>query len=454
MPLKELSNHIKQQKISAFDIVSHAINKINQCNPTINAVIAKRFKTAIHEAKQIDLALPFAGTPILIKDLYADIKGLPSTHGCKGYAANIATSDSHVVTTLKALGFIIVGKTNTAEFGLSTTTEPKLFGPTKNPFDLSKTAGGSSGGAAAAVSSGMVPLAHASDAGGSIRIPAAYCGLVGLKPSRPANAKTLKEKITSQHVLTKTVKDTQLVLQHTRPELPPYKPEKKSYKIALIIEHPWHSISQVCQQKTYQAAEALQKQGHHIEVQPFYLDWKQCVETFITIIAKNLANHLPNIKNCELTTKLMATLGKQITPQQLTQAKQSLNHIHTQTQKFFSGYDFILTPTTATTAPKLNTHKLPLLQQWLIKTACTTKNCYLLHFIYNKLTQTMFKDAPFTMPFNLAGCPAISLPTAWEANNACAIQLVAPAYQDHKLLDTAQTLIQILPPIDTVNELF
>jgi amidase len=451
MLLKELADNIKNQNISADAAVTHAVKQIIQLNPSINTVIAERFDNALNEAGQINFDQPFAGIPILIKDLFCDVRGLPSTHGSKAHLKNIATSDSPIVKKLKSLGFITLGKTNTAEFGLSTTTEPKAFGPTKNPFDLTQSAGGSSGGAAAAVVAGMAPLAHASDAGGSIRIPAAYCGLVGLKPSIDPQAKTPKEKITCQHVLTTSVEDSQLVLNYLRPDLPKHTSDHKPYKIALMMEHPLHPISQICQKKVYKTADALEKLGHTIKPTPFHLDWDLCVKTFITIISENLTHYLTSTttKQCETPTQLLYALGNQITADDLEYAQQALTEIQAQTQLLLNQYDFILSPTTANPAPPLQSQKTPRVQKCFIKLACSMNNRKCLDTIYKKLTQTLFKEAPFTMPYNLAGCPAISLPIAWEKANPCAIQIAAPMFQDHKLLNLSRALLLALPAIDT-----
>jgi amidase len=175
---------VRRGDVSSLELVDAAISRIEKLNPKINAVVHTRFDKARALASSGDIPDgPFTGVPYLIKDL-SELEGEPLTFGSKLFAGNVADRDNGGVARAKQAGLIILGKTNTPEFGLLATTESDLLGAAHNPWDLARHTGGSSGGAGAAVASGMVPFAHASDGGGSIRIPASICGLVGLKPSR------------------------------------------------------------------------------------------------------------------------------------------------------------------------------------------------------------------------------------------------------------------------------
>ncbi|WOF74466.1 amidase [Parvibaculaceae bacterium PLY_AMNH_Bact1] len=175
---------VRRGEVSSLELVDAAISRIEKLNPKINAVVSTRFDKARELAASDSIPDgPFKGVPYLIKDL-SELEGEPQTFGSKLFAGNIADRDNGGVARAKEAGLIILGKTNTPEFGLLGTTESELLGAAHNPWNLDYHTGGSSGGAAAAVASGMVPFAHASDGGGSIRIPASVCGLVGLKPSR------------------------------------------------------------------------------------------------------------------------------------------------------------------------------------------------------------------------------------------------------------------------------
>ncbi len=175
---------IRSGEVSAHEVATAAIERIERLNPTLNAVVATRFEAALDEVAAGLPDGPLTGVPILIKDLGADVAGLPSTRGSRLYADHVARQDSELVRRYRAAGMVVLGTTNTPELGKNPSTESQLFGPTRNPWSHEHSPGGSSGGSGAAVSAGMVPVAHGSDGGGSIRIPAALCGLFGLKPSR------------------------------------------------------------------------------------------------------------------------------------------------------------------------------------------------------------------------------------------------------------------------------
>jgi amidase len=222
---------VREGKVSSTELVCAAIERIEQLNPELNAVIHPMFELALERA-QAPLTGPFSGVPFLLKDLGAEYRGTPLTDGSAFVAGRYSsTSDSELVRRYKAAGLVILGKTNTSEFGLLPATEPEHFGPTRNPWDTSRGTGGSSGGSAAAVATGMVPVAHASDGGGSIRIPAACCGLVGLKPTRGRNSLApyigdIAGGIIHEHAVTRSVRDSAALLDVTAGPMPgdPYCP--------------------------------------------------------------------------------------------------------------------------------------------------------------------------------------------------------------------------------------
>lgn len=212
-------------ELTPRELVEEAIHRIETRNPALNAVAHTRFEAALAE---VDAGLPdgpLRGVPVLVKDLYADVAGLPSTRGSRLFADHRPTADSELVRRYKAAGAVVLGTTNVPELGYNASTEGQLFGPCRNPRDPSRSAGGSSGGSAAAVASAMVPVATASDGGGSIRIPASMNGLFGLKPSRgrvsPAPYPTLLSgPVSVHHALTTTVRDSALLLDVAHGSLP------------------------------------------------------------------------------------------------------------------------------------------------------------------------------------------------------------------------------------------
>src|SRR5215831_428996 len=215
-----LATLVRDKQISASELLDAAIERVESRNAAVNAVVSRLYDEA---RRAIDAGLPdgpFTGVPFLLKDIGATLAGTATTLGSRMFATFVADHDSELVARYRRSGLAIFGKTNTPEFGIVSTTEPQLFGPTKNPWNLAHSPGGSSGGAAAAVASGMVPAAHGNDGGGSIRIPASCCGLFGLKPTR---ARTPMGPDVGEgwggmavsHAITRTVRDSAALLDAT-----------------------------------------------------------------------------------------------------------------------------------------------------------------------------------------------------------------------------------------------
>ncbi|MDH4268138.1 MAG: amidase, partial [Deltaproteobacteria bacterium] len=182
-----LADLVRQKQVKPIELVEATIERIEQLNPTLNAVVTPMYEQARAGAGGKMPEGPFTGVPFLLKDLGASYGGVRMAMGSSFLRNFVPDHDTELVIRQKRAGLIILGKTNTPELGILPTTEPRLFGPSRNPWDIKRTTGGSSGGSAAAVAAGIVPMAHANDGGGSIRIPASCCGLFGLKPTRARN---------------------------------------------------------------------------------------------------------------------------------------------------------------------------------------------------------------------------------------------------------------------------
>jgi amidase len=210
---------VRNGDATSVELVEAAIARIEALNPTLNAVVTPTFERAL-DAARTPGAGPFAGVPFLLKDLACEMEGVRFTEGSRFLADNVSTFDQELTVRLREAGLVILGKTNTPEFGMAPACEPVLFGPTHNPWNVERSTSGSSGGAAAAVASGMVPFAHGNDLGGSLRYPASACGLFALKPTRARNPLGPEYGDVAgggavEHALTKSVRDSAALLDAT-----------------------------------------------------------------------------------------------------------------------------------------------------------------------------------------------------------------------------------------------
>ena len=211
---------VRRGETTPLELVHGAIERIERLNPTLNAVVTPIFDRALDAAAKTLPDGQFTGVPYLLKDLAVEQRGVRFTEGSRFLVDNVSTHDQELTRRLERSGLVILGKTNTPEFGMRPVCEPALFGPTRNPWDTARTPGGSSGGSAAAVASGMVPIADASDLGGSIRYPASCCGLFGLKPSRARNPfgpeyGDVVNGLAVEHAITRSVRDSAALLDAT-----------------------------------------------------------------------------------------------------------------------------------------------------------------------------------------------------------------------------------------------
>ena len=314
-----LGELIRKGKITPSELLETTIHRIEKVNPKLNAVIHKMYDQAraaaetrgsdTKAAKTSDSG--FCGVPFLLKDLVAECKDTPFDEGSRAVQGYISKLDSEIVKRHKASGLIIVGKTNTPEFGILTTTEPSLHGPTFNPWDPSLTTGGSSGGSAAAVAAGIMPMAHGNDGGGSIRIPASCCGLFGLKPTRGRNPLgplfgDIGGGIVHEHAVTRTVRDSAALLDVTsgpdigdpyyappveRPFLKEVGKDVGRLKIGLLTSVPegWNEETTLhpdCEAAVKDAAQLCEDLGHSVEEVPaVLLNHPDLPQTFVLIFS-------------------------------------------------------------------------------------------------------------------------------------------------------------------------
>ena len=320
-----LAELISRKEVSRGEVLEAAIAVIERRNPELNAVIHTMYDEARAAVTGSEGA--FAGVPFLLKDLGAHCAGAPYTAGCRVLADNVPDYDTEHTRRFRQAGLAILGKTNTPELGFCASTEPDLFGPTRNPWDTGRTAGGSSGGSAAAVAAGMVPLAHASDGGGSIRIPAAACGLVGLKPTRlrspwGPDAGDVLFGFAVQHVVSRTVRDSAAALDATAGTEPgaPYAapPQERPFldevgadpgrlRVAFSAEaQSGVPVSPECTKAVEEVAKLCESLGHHVEAAaPAFAEKDRGV-------ANELFKVLASALHAQLVEEFEAMLGRTI----------------------------------------------------------------------------------------------------------------------------------------------
>jgi amidase len=422
-----LAELVARKKVTALEIVEAAIGQIEAVNPKLNAVIAKYYDEA-RGAAEADLPSgPLTGVPILIKDITAAVKGKPTSAGSRLLADVAADADSETVKRYRKAGMILLGKTNTPEFGLNLSTEPTLFGATRNPWNLSRSPGGSSGGAAAAVAARMVPVAHASDGGGSIRIPASCCGLFGLKPTRGrisvAPAGEGWAGLATQHAVTRSVRDSALLLDiSSGPALgDPYwaAPPSSSFlaatkrdpgklKIAVSTRSPnGVPVDPECVAAVQAAARLCESLGHHIdEGYPDY-PFEDLRLAAATVICANIRASVdaactargrpPAPDELEPLTWLCYEAGKVATAADHATAMRVIHTVGRQVAPFFERFDVLLTPVLAK----------PPIALGVADTRTSNPEAFV---------EVVKTYSPYCQVFNVTGQPAMSVPLHWTAD--------------------------------------
>ena len=418
---------VRQGEVEAAELVEATIDRIERVNPVLNAVVTEMYDAARRLASGPLPDGPFAGVPFLLKDFLAEYKGVRFTEGSAFLRDYVPNEDSELVRRYRRSGLIVVAKTNAPELAIGATTEPRLFGPTHNPWDTDRTPGGSSGGAAAAVAAGVVPMAHGNDAGGSIRIPASCCGTFGLKPSRGRNPLgphygDMISGLVAEHALTRSVRDSAALLDATAgpapgdpywatPPLRPFLQEVGAdpgrLRIAFTDTVPsGGDLHPDCVAAVRNAAELCAELGHEVvEATPVY-DGEQVWQTFTTMISAGVAwaiddwgrrtDRTPTEEFFEPLVWALAGRGRQLSAADYLLLVQDMQSIARQVVGFFSDYDVWLTSTLGEPPVPLGT------------------------LVYSggdpfELRRRQAAFSPFTFITNITGQPAMSVPLHWSA---------------------------------------
>lgn len=442
-----LAELVRAKEVTPAELLEAAINRIEASNPKINAVVRPMYDQA---RISIERGLPegaFTGVPFLLKDLRAMYAGIPTSSGNRLLKEIPANHDSELVRRYKASGALVIGKTNTPEFGLTPYTEPEIWGATRNPWDLSRTPGGSSGGSAAAVAAGMVPLAGAGDGGGSARIPASCCGIFGLKPTRGRiptgpNAGELWRGFSTETVLSRSVRDSAAMLDAiggsdvgaaylSPPQIRPYLEEitipPGKLRIA-FTSHPFlgAQVHDDCLKGLEATVKLLQELGHEtIEDMPEF-DGEAFALNFMKIVvaetradieaAAKLAKKQALWEDFELGTYCLGLLGNALSAADYAKAARQLQIEARIIGQFFERYDILLTPTLSQPPVPIGLLQPSAGEQILMNWVARTNASWLLKAVktIESLAKKVFNFTPYTAPFNVTGQPAMSVPLYWN----------------------------------------
>ena len=448
---------IKAGEVSAAEVLDAAIARVEARNPAVNAVVTKLYDQA---AQAIAAGLPegpFAGVPYLVKALFTSVAGVRCAHGSRFFAdLPPATEDSLHVARLKRAGMVIYGMTSSCEMGLSLTCEPQLHGPSRNPWDLERTPAGSSGGAGAAVAARMLPIAHASDGFGSIRAPAASCGLVGLRPTRARNtlAPAFGEALAGlaiEHAVSLTVRDNAALLDATHGPapgdpyyvLPPARPfldevgaDPGSLRIAVTSKAPNGAPVEADPLRVLQETVSLCADlGHRVDEADPAIDGADVVPTFRTLSAVNIlytvrghpSGRTPAPGDLETVVARSAALAEDIDGASYMAAVHTAHRLGRQMAAFHRDWDVLLTPGLGTLPPKLG---------WLDMMMDDLEEYW----------RRVFRFSPFTVWFNLTGQPAMMIPLGQtESGLPVAVQAIARFGDEATLFRLASQLEAALP---------
>ncbi|WP_164016801.1 amidase [Pyxidicoccus trucidator] len=424
-----LAELVRRKEVTPEELLETAVAAISRVNPKLNAVIDVREAEARNLVKQGLPEGPFRGVPFLVKDLVLHTAGVPTDMGSRLAKGFVFPHDSGLAARLKRTGLVTLGRTNTPEFGNNATTEPVLHGPTRNPWDLERSPGGSSGGSGAAVAAGIVPVAHGNDGGGSLRIPASLCGIFGMKPTRgrvsvgPDVGEALNG-MGVEGVVSRTVRDSAAMMDATQgPEAgdpyqipPPERPyldevRRKPGRLRIALSRTAVSgvpVSPDCVAAVEDVARLCVELGHEVvEASPTY-DARMLNKAMTTVWATALSTWAyglgemlgrpPGPENLETTTWEVARFGAGLKVSDLQSALATFNTVSRTLGAFFVEHDVLLTPTVA-----VPPYKLGVLDAMVPR---APEDWY----------AHVFGLCPFTALFNVTGQPAMSVPLYWNAD--------------------------------------
>ncbi|HSA99087.1 MAG TPA: amidase [Anaerolineales bacterium] len=441
-----LAELVRKRKVSPAELVEEAIQRIEAHNPKLNAVVHKLYERARKRAKEKLPEGPFKGVPILVKDLHVMLEGEPTSNGNKLWRDIPAKITTEIVKRWEASGVIIVGRTNTPEFGLVPYTESETLGSARNPWDVTRSPGGSSGGSGAAVAARMVPIATGGDGGGSIRIPSSACGLFGLKPTRgrTPTGPVMGESWSGfdiDHVLTRSVRDSAAMLDATKgpevgapyliPDAGPFLREvgKKPGKLRIAFSTKpmlGKNVHPDCVKGVAETVELLKGLGYEMVEDAPAIDGEEFSFRFLTVLAGQIradieeaaeaAGKKVSWNDFDISTFGTGLFGTMLKASDYARAMRYLQTVAREIGRFFEQYDVLLTPVLNQPPVKIGALKPSAGEEAQLKLIARTGATWVLEAmkIIRPLAAQTFEFIPWTPVFNVTGQPAMSVPLYWN----------------------------------------
>jgi amidase len=477
-----IAQAIQLGELDPLEVLEAAIDRANQINDTINAINYPMYDQARKYMRSKTRSGALYGVPMLLKDLLGELNGVPTSNGSAAYVGKNSVATSTLVRRFSDLGLIIIGKSNTPEFGLLATTEPVAFGATRNPWNIMKTAGGSSGGSAAAVAAGIVPIASAGDGGGSIRIPASCCGLFGFKPTRGLNpmgpfAESWDGAV-SEHVITRSVRDSLAVLKGTigsdyashvpqclpedflsQADIPINKPLKIAFSYRSFFKGP---VQKECVDAVRHTARILEKLGHDVvEAEPD-IDGEALLQSYVDIYIANVCADISDLvdqygvvfvrRHVETLSYFLYQLGLSYSAGAYIRSRRRWPQFHAQMDQFHQRFDFWLTPVLSVPPFDLGVMQNKMFEERLMgfvnRFGITRK---LSPSIFYNFSRPHLQKAPFTQLANITGQPAMSMPLFWSSDGLpVGVQFIGRRLSEEKMFRLALQIEQASPWFDKV----
>ena len=437
-----LADLIRRGDVTAREVSEAAIKRAEAVNGRLNAICQSQYSEA--REQPVTAGAPLAGVPFLLKDLSQEQAGIPCTYGSRAYRNYLPRQDSEFVRRSRSGGLVFLGRTATPEFGLKGITESELWGPSRNPWSTELTPGGSSGGSGAAVAAGIVPMAGANDGGGSIRIPAAYNGLFGLKPSRGRiSAGPQRDEhwtgASSDHVLTRTVRDSAAMLDILAGPAPgdPFEipapatswsdlmqQVPRQLRIGMFTASPYGTeVDRQCIEAVESTARTLENLGHRVELARPEFDGLALAKSYMglyfgevsTMMQKALSELGARSSDFELETRLLGMLGNSLPLPDYVRLRQQWNDFSRALGIFFESFDLYLCPTTGQMPARIGQLNTPTHIQLASKLMLLLRAGRLVHKSgqVDELALENLARTPFTQLANLTGTPAMSVPLHW-----------------------------------------